>query len=298
MPLVGFRGSMSSRGEGEFLKSSSGPVNTVAPVISGGSVQGDTISVTSNGTWTGTLPITYTYQWYSQETGTIPGATSSSYSSQVSDEGGVVFCEVTATNVSGHSTVDSNDIGPITAAPPPPPSYEISPANVYSGDHWYLDISNSYANSAVTYNQTETDASGGIVGSTTGTPVGSTDINGNLYFVGTAGWVSTGWRDATEFYVAGNPVVGITFLNNGGGSMSIESTSPYTVTFSSTWATSTGTYSGTYEPSGTPFSGSCGSTDSVGNGSGNLSLSFGTDTSANVTVYLDGVTVGGAVCTP
>ena len=38
------------------------PVNTVLPVISGTTQVGSTLT-TSNGTWTGTLPIAYSYQW-------------------------------------------------------------------------------------------------------------------------------------------------------------------------------------------------------------------------------------------
>jgi hypothetical protein len=39
------------------------PSNSVAPVISGSASVGS-ILTTTDGTWTGTLPITFTYQWY------------------------------------------------------------------------------------------------------------------------------------------------------------------------------------------------------------------------------------------
>ena len=38
------------------------PLNTVAPVISGTASVGQTLTVTSDGTWTNT-PTSYTYQW-------------------------------------------------------------------------------------------------------------------------------------------------------------------------------------------------------------------------------------------
>jgi hypothetical protein len=38
------------------------PSNSVAPVISGSASVGS-ILTTTDGTWTGTLPITFTYQW-------------------------------------------------------------------------------------------------------------------------------------------------------------------------------------------------------------------------------------------
>ena len=39
--------------------SPSAPVNTVAPVVTGVPIQGDTLT-TTDGTWTGTAPITFT----------------------------------------------------------------------------------------------------------------------------------------------------------------------------------------------------------------------------------------------
>lgn len=39
------------------------PINTVAPVVSGTVAEDELLSCTT-GTWTGTTPITYTYQWY------------------------------------------------------------------------------------------------------------------------------------------------------------------------------------------------------------------------------------------
>ena len=88
------------------------PVNTVAPIVSGTASVGSTLTVTSNGTWTGAGTITYTYRWR-RNLAAIPGATSSTYVIK-GDDGGYIDCLVKATNSYGFSEKDSNDIGPVT----------------------------------------------------------------------------------------------------------------------------------------------------------------------------------------
>jgi len=84
------------------------PVNVVAPVVSGTAVIGQTLT-TTDGTWTGTTPITYTYQW--QRNGSpILGATSSTYLLVYADVGTNVRCVVTATNAIGSASANSNAI--------------------------------------------------------------------------------------------------------------------------------------------------------------------------------------------
>jgi len=84
------------------------PVNTVAPVASGTSESGQTLSVT-NGTWTGTATITYTYQWR-RDGVNISSATNNTYLLTVTDENTDVDCVVTGTNSYGVDDADSNDI--------------------------------------------------------------------------------------------------------------------------------------------------------------------------------------------
>ena len=66
------------------------PVNTVAPDTTGDAKVGSVLT-TTQGTWTGTAPITYTYQWYSG-INTIVGATTNTYTVQASDLGNAVIC--------------------------------------------------------------------------------------------------------------------------------------------------------------------------------------------------------------
>ena len=99
----------------------SAPVNTVAPVISGNADVGSTLTLTSVGTYTGTAPITYAYQWYRGVTA-IVGQTSTTYITQVADAGEQVTCQVQASNAYGQAFVPSNYIivatAPVNTTPP------------------------------------------------------------------------------------------------------------------------------------------------------------------------------------
>ena len=77
------------------------PVNTAAPAVSGTPTPGNKLSC-STGTWSGT-PTAYTYQWY-RNGSPISGATLSTYTVQIADEGSSLTCTVTATNNVGAGT--------------------------------------------------------------------------------------------------------------------------------------------------------------------------------------------------
>jgi len=107
----------------------SNPVNTVPPVISGNASVGSTLTLTSVGSYTGAVPITYTYQWYRGGSTLIVGQTSTTYITQVADVGLQVTCQVNASNAYGGTFVPSNYIIPTLAAPvntvPPALSYSL-----------------------------------------------------------------------------------------------------------------------------------------------------------------------------
>ena len=81
------------------------PANTAAPTISGTPQDGQTLSA-STGTWTGSQPITYAYQWQSCDSGgascaAIAGATNAVYVAATADVGSTLRVTVTATNSVG-----------------------------------------------------------------------------------------------------------------------------------------------------------------------------------------------------
>lgn len=85
------------------------PANIVAPLIAGSNIVGGLLKVIDNGTWSGTLPITFTYQW--QRNGiNIVGATASTYICVLADQGLNITCIVTATNIVGSASALSNGI--------------------------------------------------------------------------------------------------------------------------------------------------------------------------------------------
>jgi Glycosyl hydrolases family 16 len=94
------------------------PSNTSAPVVSGSTVSGDTLSCTE-GLWSNT-PLSYAYQWVYAGTGDISGATSSTYVLGDGDLGYDIYCTVTASNLAGSAAANSNTVGPITSSSPQP----------------------------------------------------------------------------------------------------------------------------------------------------------------------------------
>lgn len=92
------------------------PINTVAPAITGTAQEGQTLTC-SQGTWTGTTPITYTFQW-KRNNSNILGATNSTYTLVTADVAQSIKCTVTATNAVGSTNADSNTVTPTSAVDP------------------------------------------------------------------------------------------------------------------------------------------------------------------------------------
>lgn len=84
------------------------PINIVAPQTIGTGELGDTL-ICGDGTWTGTLPITYTYQWY-QDGIAIPTQDSNRLVIIEDYIGTEVWCIVTATNACGYGIGESNHV--------------------------------------------------------------------------------------------------------------------------------------------------------------------------------------------
>jgi glucose/arabinose dehydrogenase len=90
------------------------PTNTALPVISGSGPprEGRQLTV-SNGTWTGSQPMTFTYQWSRCDSSGgacvgLTGATSKTYTPTSSDVGSRLRATVTATNAGGVASATSN----------------------------------------------------------------------------------------------------------------------------------------------------------------------------------------------
>ena len=90
------------------------PVNLTPPIVTGGLIQGQTLTST-NGTWTGS-PTSYSYQW--QSNGVNVGTNQPTYVTQPSDVGNTITDTVTATNAGGSASQVSNTVGPIQPIPP------------------------------------------------------------------------------------------------------------------------------------------------------------------------------------
>jgi hypothetical protein len=111
--------------------SASSPRNGSPPVISGTAKVGDTLSA-STGTWAGTPPISYAFQWQrcTPTCATIAGANGSSYRLVRTDQGARVRVVVTALNGVGNELAESGQVGPVAAAGPTPAQIRAALAQV------------------------------------------------------------------------------------------------------------------------------------------------------------------------
>jgi fibronectin type 3 domain-containing protein len=95
------------------------PVNVAAPTITGAPQQGQVLTA-SNGTWTGTTPISYAYQWRRCDSAgagcvDIVDATAQTYTLVAADLGATVRVAVTASNAAGSSAALSAQTAVVTA---------------------------------------------------------------------------------------------------------------------------------------------------------------------------------------
>jgi hypothetical protein len=105
------------------------PVNTATPVVTGTPQEGQTLTA-SSGSWGGTEPFSFAYQWYrcaanGASCSPIIGATSATFALTKADVNLTVRVAVTARNAAGSRSSTSAAAGPVTAAPPPGPDGQI-----------------------------------------------------------------------------------------------------------------------------------------------------------------------------
>jgi uncharacterized protein YukE len=121
---------------GATARSASAPSNKSLPTISGGATVGSTLTA-NPGTWSGSSPISFQYQW--QICGSnggachaISGATSQTYVVASADVGNTLRVRVIASNVDGSSSATSHPTAKITTPNPNVPAATSAPT--ISGD--------------------------------------------------------------------------------------------------------------------------------------------------------------------
>jgi prepilin-type N-terminal cleavage/methylation domain-containing protein len=136
------------------LASAAAPQSTALPTVSGAAVEGQTLTV-SNGTWTSSRAITYSYQWQYSSGGPyvdVAGETAATYLVKDTDVGLSFRARVTATNSGGATSAIAGAVGPVTAlAPsattPPSVSGTARESQTLTGDKgvWHSAVSVSYS---------------------------------------------------------------------------------------------------------------------------------------------------------
>jgi hypothetical protein len=119
------------------------PVIQVAPVISGTPTQGQTLT-TSNGTWGGTTPMTFAYQWTrcdSNGANCVSVATTPTYVLGAIDVGARIRAVVTATNSLGSGAATSDATPKVASSAPA----DAQPPVLAGLALWFDAASESYA---------------------------------------------------------------------------------------------------------------------------------------------------------
>jgi hypothetical protein len=97
-----------------------GPQNTLEPSLTGNPLVGQALTC-NLGTWSGSMPITYSYQW-SRNGIAIVGATEETYTVQAADYNTVLRCRVLASNALANATASTGGVlvpQPVANTSPP-----------------------------------------------------------------------------------------------------------------------------------------------------------------------------------
>ena len=143
-------------GAGTAAAATTAPRNTARPTISGTARQGEILTA-DPGTWSGTQPMTFTYQWRRCDSGgascaNIVGATSKTYTLTSADVSNKLRVRVRASNSAGSSTALSLATATVTTQPPKSLSLHAGQTTVVYGGAVSLfgSLANGQPNEAVT----------------------------------------------------------------------------------------------------------------------------------------------------
>ena len=115
-------GTASATSDASVVVAPLAPKNTAPPTVTGTARDLQTLTA-ATGTWTGTTPLAYAYQWQRCDSSgascvAIPGASAGTYAIDAADIGSTLRVQVTATNAAGAVTATSGATAIVAAAPP------------------------------------------------------------------------------------------------------------------------------------------------------------------------------------
>jgi hypothetical protein len=155
-------------GAGSAAAATTAPRNTVRPTMTGSARQGETLNA-DPGMWSGTQPMTFTYQWRRCDTNgascaNIAGATSKTYTLTSADAGNRVRVRVRASNSAGSSTATSLATVVITTQPPKSVHLDANRAIVVYGGSVSLfgSVANGQQGESVTISEQRTPSFSGV----------------------------------------------------------------------------------------------------------------------------------------
>jgi hypothetical protein len=124
------------------VQAGAAPANVALPVVSGTARSGQTLSVAS-GTWSGTAPLSFAYQWLRCDGSgasctSISGATGLTYAVTSADVGSTIRAAVTATNSGGSTTAQSAQTA-VVATPSAPAGTAVSVTALALPDRLVVD---------------------------------------------------------------------------------------------------------------------------------------------------------------
>ena len=184
------------------------PSPLTPPVVSGIPQTGQTLS-TTNGTWSGTTPLTYTYHWQRCNTNgsncvDISGAANQTYTLTSADVGSTIRSRVTATNGAGSASQSSSPTATVKAAASTDTTAPAAPSGLAVGSKTQTSIALSWNPSTDNVGVTGYDllVNGSKVGTTTSTSHTFTSLTcGTTYTLGVDAFDAAGNRSSVSSVV-------------------------------------------------------------------------------------------------